>query len=162
MFQGLHSALNIRLASGKLHQSIEHKFLCEKWPRKSIRSVVGLRLWLNQSNKILSEDSKMITYYLEMVENKYWICYCCQYKSNFYWPYVIVVLAVCCWISSSFLELSLAASTQLFWLKLLSKLTDSNWLILASDWIAVWLHTNCGSHANLAPHSLVCSIYTYV
>jgi hypothetical protein len=39
-------------------------------------------------------------------------------------------------ISSPFLvlsEFSLADSTQLFWLKLLSKLTDSNWLLSSSD-----------------------------
>jgi hypothetical protein len=38
-----------------------------------------------------------------------------------------------CWISSPFLVLSefwLAGSTQLFWLKLLSKLTDSVWFLL--------------------------------
>ena len=45
-----------------------------------------------------------------------------------------------CWISSPFLVLSelwLAGSTQLFWLKLLSKLTDSIWLLSASHWIAL-------------------------
>jgi hypothetical protein len=33
-------------------------------------------------------------------------------------------------------ELFLAGSIQLFWLKLF-KTTDSNWLLLASDWIAL-------------------------
>jgi hypothetical protein len=60
-------------------------------------------------------------------------------KSNSYSPDVIIVLETYCWISSPFLALSelwLAGSTQLFWFKLLSKLTDSNWLLSASDWIA--------------------------
>ena len=46
----------------------------------------------------------------------------------------------CCWISSPFLALSslwLADSTQLFWLKVLSKLTDSSWLLSASDFFAL-------------------------
>ena len=45
-----------------------------------------------------------------------------------------------CRISSLFLflsELWLAGSTQLFWLKFLSKLTDSNWLLSAFDWTAL-------------------------
>ena len=58
-----------------------------------------------------------------------------------YLPDVIVVLdRGLCWISSPFLALSdfwLVASTQLSWLKLLSKLTDSICLLLASHWIAL-------------------------
>jgi hypothetical protein len=45
---------------------------------------------------------------------------------------------------SQFLPLALqqnikivAGSTQLFWLKLLSKLTDSIWLLSAFDWIVL-------------------------
>jgi hypothetical protein len=57
-----------------------------------------------------------------------------------YSPGVIVTSEAYCWINSPFLALSelwLAGSTQLFWLKLLSKLTDPNWLFLASHWIAL-------------------------
>ena len=61
------------------------------------------------------------------------------YKSNFYLPDVIVLSKAYRWISSPFLALSellLVGSVQLLWLKRLSKLTDSNWLLLASDRIA--------------------------
>jgi hypothetical protein len=56
-------------------------------------------------------------------------------KSNFYSPEVVVVSEAYYWLSSSFLALSelwLAGSTQLFWLKLLSKLIDSDWLL--TEW----------------------------
>lgn len=69
----------------------------------------------------------------------------------YYSPDVIVVIEAYHWISSSFLvlgglplnkliissssELWLASSTQMFWLKRFSKLTVSNWLPSASDWI---------------------------
>ena len=47
-------------------------------------------------------------------------------------PRMFSASKTCCWISSPFLvlyNLSLAGSTQLFWLKLLSKLTNSVWLL---------------------------------
>ena len=73
-----------------------------------------------------------------------------------------------CWISSPFLVLSelwLAGSTQLFWLKLLSKLTDSIWLLSASHWIALLgLKLTLAICSNLlAPsHSLAHSVFTCV
>jgi hypothetical protein len=63
-----------------------------------------------------------------------------QCKSNFYSLDIIVISVACYWITSPFLVLSvlwLVGSTQLFWTKLLSKLTDSNLFLLASDWIAL-------------------------
>jgi hypothetical protein len=54
-----------------------------------------------------------------------------------------------CWINSLFLALSellLAGPTQLFWFKLRSNLTDSNWLLLASDWIVLLWNTACELH----------------
>jgi hypothetical protein len=50
-------------------------------------------------------------------------------------PIVIVISEAYCRVSSHFLvssEQGLAGSIQLFWLKLLSKLTDSIWLLSAS------------------------------
>ena len=55
-------------------------------------------------------------------------------------PRMFSASETCCWISSPFLVLSelwLAGSTQLFWLKLLSKLTDSIWFLSASHLIAL-------------------------
>jgi len=79
-------------------------------------------------------------------------------------------LQIYCWISLLLLvlsELSLAGSTQLFWLKLLSKLTDSSWLFLASafSFLALpglkWILATCSNI--LAPfHSLACSVFTCV
>jgi hypothetical protein len=60
-------------------------------------------------------------------------------KSNLHLPNGIVISAAYCWINSPFLVLSelwLAGSTQLFWLRLLSKNTDSVWLPCFS-WIAL-------------------------
>jgi hypothetical protein len=57
-------------------------------------------------------------------------------KGNFYSLAVIIILEAYCLISSPFLVLSelwLTGSTQLFWLKLLSELTDSIWLFLPFD-----------------------------
>jgi hypothetical protein len=51
-----------------------------------------------------------------------------KYKSNFYLLDVIIISEAYCWISSPFLafsELWLSGSTQFFWTKFLSKLTDS-------------------------------------
>lgn len=45
-----------------------------------------------------------------------------------------------CWVNSYLLvlsELLMADSTELFWPKLLSKLSDSNCLLVISDWIAL-------------------------
>jgi hypothetical protein len=53
----------------------------------------------------------------------------------FYSPDITVVLEAYYSISSPFLllsELWMAGSTELFWLKFLSKLTDSIWLLSAS------------------------------
>ena len=61
-------------------------------------------------------------------------------KSIFYLPEVIVILEAYCWISSLSLVLSeclIAGSTQIFWIKLLSKLSDTIWLLSASHWIAL-------------------------
>ena len=60
-------------------------------------------------------------------------------ENNFYFPETVVSEAYC-WISSPFLvisELWLAGSTQLFWLKLLSKLTDSICFSSSPNWIAL-------------------------
>jgi len=74
-------------------------------------------------------------------------------KSNFYLPGVIVLSETHCWISSPFLSLSelcLAGSTQLFWLKHLSKMIDSIWLLSASHWIALpGLKQTLEIHSNL-------------
>jgi hypothetical protein len=55
-------------------------------------------------------------------------------------PDVIAVSKAYCWIGLLFIflsELGLAGSTQLFWLKLLSKLIHSIWLLSAFHWIAL-------------------------
>jgi hypothetical protein len=58
-------------------------------------------------------------------------------KCNFYLPDVIVISEAYCWINSLFLALSKLCLIQLSWPLLLSKLPDSNWLLLASDWIVL-------------------------
>jgi hypothetical protein len=83
-----------------------------------------------------------------------------------YSPEVIMVLEAYFWIISHFLALSkllMARSTQLLWLKLCSKLNDSNWLLLASDWIAMlgFKLTLAICFNLLTPfHSMTCSVFT--
>jgi hypothetical protein len=89
-------------------------------------------------------------------------------KSCFYMSSVIIISKAFCWISSPFLllsELSLADSTQLSWPKLLYKLTNSNHLFLASDWIALpglkQILAICSN--TMAPfHFLAHSVFTFV
>ena len=85
-------------------------------------------------------------------------------KCNFYLSDVIVISEVYCWTSSPFpalSELGLAGSTQLFWLKIFSKLTGSNWLLSASHWIApLSLKLTPAICSNLAPHSLASTVST--
>ena len=72
----------------------------------------------------------------------------------------------CCWISSplpSYFWILVGRSTQLFRLKLFSKLTDSIWLLSASHWIVLLgLIPTLASCSNLPapPHSLACSVFS--
>lgn len=91
---------------------------------------------------------------IERIERQLSLC-----KNTFYLTDVTVISKAYCWIKSPFLvfsELWLADSTQLFWLKRLSKVTNSNGILSASHWIALigkaaswipqaelyWLHRN--------------------
>ena len=61
-------------------------------------------------------------------------------KCSFYSPAIIIISGAFSWISSLFLVLSelwLAGSIKLLWLKLFSKLDDSNWLLSSPDWITL-------------------------
>ena len=83
-------------------------------------------------------------------------------KCNFYSTDVIVISEAYCWIHLPCLALSefwLADSTQLFCLKLTSKLTDSIQLPSASDRIAFPLLQLAISSNLLAPHSVFTCVY---
>ena len=61
-------------------------------------------------------------------------------KCNFNSPVVLVVSVAYCRKNSAFQVLSecwMVASTELFWFKFFSKLTESIWLLSVSHWIAV-------------------------
>ena len=63
-----------------------------------------------------------------------------HYRNNLYSPDVIVITETSCWIKSPFLvlfKLRLTGSTQQFWLRLLSQLSDSKWHYSASPWIVL-------------------------
>jgi hypothetical protein len=65
-------------------------------------------------------------------------------------PRMFSASEACCWVSSPFLVLSElwpAGSTTLFWLKLLSKLTDSFWLLSRPLNCSAWSQSNSSNYS---------------